>query len=246
MDKELDSDQLEEIKSTSPAMDSSLPLDERQKSPAGQIEEGQTSEKPFLQQTETSTAIKTANGLLTAPPTDDIRTDEVWWILIRLKRILSRMQSRFLSRNTGRSNNPCQSISNLEAATSASNNLENQSTSSLSNLASSQEPEEDPVLANMQDWHVISDLCQELDVIVSRGRRHMQQHSLAIPAKRKLTEFTFLAASNLSRAILSTDSPLSSLLQSIDDIINEYKTVARKEGLAPPTTVRQAQYRSFV
>ncbi|XP_078496036.1 uncharacterized protein LOC100181434 isoform X1 [Ciona intestinalis] len=237
MDKELDSDQLEEIASTSPALDSSLPLDERQKSSAGQIEEFQSSEKLFLQQTETSAVLKIANGLSTAPSTDDIRTDEVWWILIRLKRILSRMQSRFLSRNTGRYDNSRQSISNLEAATAASSSLENQSTSSLSNLACSQEPEEDPVLANMQDWHVISDLCQELDVIVSRGRRHMQHHNVAVPAaKRKLTEFTFLAASNLSRAILSTDSPLSSLLQSIDDIINEYKTVARREGLAPPTT----------
>ncbi|XP_076807543.1 uncharacterized protein LOC143450750 isoform X2 [Clavelina lepadiformis] len=168
--------------------------------------------------------------------------DEVWWILVKMKSVLTRMQCRILNKNLDQQSASVKVLGDelLFAQIGQVGRVQvmdpkHKPCSSQPSVAttesSSTDSESDANGANLQDWDLMSELCVQLNDVISRGRHILSRTTVTSSSRYRLAEFSYRAASNVVQSILSSRESLSSLLKTIEDLISEYRREVNREHL---------------
>jgi len=151
--------------------------------------------------------------------------DRIWWAIVRLKWVLSRMQDRIISSNCETEGGSLSAIRE-RAKDRAARSSPPTSHSAGGPLQGAGGAKVDFNEETMKDWQIVSDLCSELADVVVKGREIVQTTAADSPARMCLANFSYRAATTVVQSILRSEGTLLCLLRSIDDLLADYQKEA--------------------
>lgn len=171
--------------------------------------------------------------------------DEVWWILARLKSVLIRLQESLLNQHLiAKRSTPMRevkekinSMKDPSKITSSKNRkttnysifttVSGSATEKTEKSAEDTKEKEKKMQENIQNWSLISELCQRLEDVIKHGRELMAANNAQ--TFDRLAEYSFRAGSFIAQLILSESRTLEEVIIAIDELLNQYRQEISRE-----------------
>jgi len=184
------------------------------------------------------------------------KTDEIWWLLARLKLTLTRLQDRLISRNVIANSNTAMKVVREKLEKKPTKKLTQKRTPMQ--LFSTAAPPNSPGLSatssletvdnfdeeNTKDWNQVSEFCKKLEEVVCQGRE-MLENSTTGSSRDRLTEYSFRAGSFIAQMILSEVRSIGNVIKSIDELLVQFRAEISRDSPQKSSDTSNASAEAF-
>ena len=162
------------------------------------------------------------------------KEDEIWWLLARLKLILTRLQDRLISRNviandTSTIKQIREKVENKKGSQKVNNSMRvpvqlfsTVAKGKSASLLPKPEIEDNFSEENLKDWNQVSGFCRNLEQVVKQGRQILSSGKDGTSCDR-LAEYSFRAGLFVAQMILSEVRSIGDVIRSIDELLSQYR-----------------------